>query len=239
MAYTVVTGGGRGLGAAIALRLATDRNLIIGYRQDEKSAQAVADKVRELGAICHVLQIDCANEESVARFFARVKDIGELEGLVNNAGSATAIGNLADNELTDIAADLNVNLLGPIACIKYALPLLQSHGGGAIVNISSVAAESGSPFTYVHYAAAKAGVEALTVGLSKELAKDGIRVNAVSPGTLWTEFHEDPQRPAQIAETIPMGRAGKPKEVAGGVAWLLSSEAAYTTGSVLKVSGGL
>ncbi|MEG0212056.1 MAG: SDR family oxidoreductase, partial [Glutamicibacter sp.] len=86
---------------------------------------------------------------------------------------------------------------------------------------------------------AKAGVEALTVGLSKELAKDGIRVNAVSPGTLWTEFHKDPQRPAQIAETIPMGRAGKPTEVAGAVAWLLSSEAAYTTGSVLKVSGGL
>lgn len=239
MAFTVVTGGGRGLGAAIALRLATSRNLILGYRQDEASAQAVATQARELGATCHVLQIDCANEESVAGFFARVKDFGALEGLVNNAGAATAIGKLADNQLADIGADLNTNLLGPIACIKHALPLFHAHGGGAIVNISSVAAESGSPFTYVHYAAAKAGVEALTVGLSKELAMDGIRVNAVSPGTLWTEFHKDPQRPALVAETIPMRRAGMPEEVAGAVAWLLSSEAGYTTGSILKVSGGL
>lgn len=128
---------------------------------------------------------------------------------MNNTGSAVAVGNLAGNRLEDIAADLDTNLLGPIACIKHTLPLFMAPGGGT-VNISSVAAESGSPFTYVHYAAAKAGIEALAVGLSEELAPDSIRFNAASPGTRWTQFHKDPQHPARLAESIPMGPAGQP-----------------------------
>lgn len=113
-------------------------------------------------------------------------------------------------------------------------------GGGAIVNISSAAATLGSPGQYVHYAAAKAAVDAMTVSLSKEVASDGIRVNCVAaPGTVWTEFHEDPQRPAKVAAAIPMGRAGQPNETAGAVAWLLSDDASYTTGAILRVADGL
>ena len=158
---------------------------------------------------------------------------------MNNAGSASAVGPLEGNSLQAISQDLNVNLLGVIACTKYAIGPMSQAGGGSIVNISSAAATLGGAGTYVHYAAAKAAVEAFTVGLSKELAGKNIRVNAVAPGTLWTDFHQDPDRPAKIAPTIPMGRAGQPHEIAGAVAWLLSDDASYATGATIRIAGGL
>jgi NAD(P)-dependent dehydrogenase (short-subunit alcohol dehydrogenase family) len=238
--FTVVTGGGRGLGAAISLRLAAEgRDVILSYLSDADSAHGVAQQIRDLNQRCEVLQMDCTDEGSVATFFAGVQEIGQMDGLVNNAGSAVAVGALEENDLSAISADLATNLFGPISCTKFAIPLLREAGGGAIVNISSAAAQLGGAGTYVHYSAAKAGVEALTVGLAKELAPHNIRVNTVSPGTLWTDFHQDPERPEKVAAIIPMGRAGQPEEIAGAVAWLLSDDAAYATGSVIKVSGGL
>ena len=133
---------------------------------------------------------------------------------------------------------LDINVTGYLLCARRAIPDLSANGGGQIVNISSAAATLGSPGEYVHYAAAKAAVDAMTVGLAKELAPDGIRVNCVAPGLIWTDFHADPQRPAELASTIPMGRAGEPAEVAGAVAWFFTPDASYTTGSILRVAGG-
>ncbi len=137
-----------------------------------------------------------------------------------------------------IRQDLEVNLLGAVLTARAAIPHLASTRG-ALVLVGSAASTLGSPGTYVHYAAAKAGVAALTVGLSKELAALGIRVNCVEPGTVWTDFHLDAQRPAKVASSIPLGRAGEPAEIAGAINWLLSDEAGYATGATLRVSGGL
>jgi NAD(P)-dependent dehydrogenase (short-subunit alcohol dehydrogenase family) len=237
---TVVTGGGRGIGAAISRRLAVEgHDLVITYRRDQDAAEDVADQVRRSGRRALTAPVETTDPGSVAELFDRVSSFGVLTGLVNNAGAAAAVGPLETNDLEAIRRDLEVNLFGAIACTQQAIGPLRRAGGGAIVNISSVAASLGGPGTYVHYAAAKAGVEAFTVGLAKELAAENIRVNAVAPGTVWTGFHHDPDRPAKVAATIPMGRAGRPEEIAGAVAWLLSEDASYATGTTLRITGGL
>lgn len=235
----MVTGGGRGIGRAISLRLAGDGyDVVIGYRSDAAAAESTAEEIRGLGRRSLSEQVDTVNEESVAAFFAAADQFGPVTAVVNNAGAAIAVGRLEDNDLSAIRRDIEVNLFGVIVCCKYAQASLTRAGGGVIVNISSAAATLGSPGTYVHYAAAKAGVDALALGLSKELAPD-IRVNTVSPGTIWTQFHQDPDRPAKVAATVPLGRAGEAEEVAGAVAWLLSPDAGYVTGANLRVAGGL
>lgn len=235
---TIVTGGSRGLGAAIAVRLAAaGHDLVLGYLRDAAAAESVARRCREHGAACVTLAGDVTDPGDVGRLFDAAERAGTLTGVVCNAGAATSLGPLAGSEPAALARDLDVNLLAPVLCAREASRRLGERG--AIVIISSAAAQLGSPGTYVHYAAAKAGVEALAVGLSKELGPRGIRVNAVSPGTLWTDFHADPQRPAAVAAAVPLGRAGRAEEIAGAVAWLLSDDASYTTGAVLKVSGGL
>lgn len=236
---TVVTGGSRGIGAAVCRRLAADgHDLVVAYRRDRLAADHVADDGRESGARVLVIQVETTDEESVGRLFDSASQFGEVTGLVNSAGSVSAIGALRDNDLAAIRRDLDVNVLGVLACIKHAVEAMEPAGGGAIVNLSSAAATLGSPGEYVHYAAAKAAVDALTVGLAKELACRSIRVNAVAPGVIRTGFHHDPDRPDRLAATIPLGRPGQPEEVAGAVAWLLSADAAYTTGAVLRVAGG-
>ena len=230
-----VTGGGRGIGAAIVRRLAADgHDVVIGYRSRREAAEGVAAEVREAGRSAWVLQVDVADPASAERFIAAA---GPLTGLVNNAGEATAVGRLEDLDVEAVRHDLDVLVLGVLACCRAAIPALRATGG-AIVNISSGAATIGGAGEFVHYAAAKAAVDALTVGLSRELAADGIRVNAVAPGLVETEFHLDPGRPARIAPTVPMGRAGRPEEIAGAVAWFLSPDASYTTGAILRVAGG-
>lgn len=237
---TVVTGGSRGIGAAISRRLAAERHdVVITYLRDRDAADGVAADVRRAGQRALVVQTDTTEKHSVVELFDRAATFGALTGLVNNAGAASAVGPLEGNSLEAISRDLEVNLLGVIACSKYAIGPMSHTGGGSIVNISSAAATLGSAGSYVHYAAAKAGVEALTIGLSKELAAKNIRVNAVAPGTVWTGFHQDPDRPAKVAATIPMGRAGEPDEIAGAVAWLLSDDAGYATGTTIRVAGGL
>jgi NAD(P)-dependent dehydrogenase (short-subunit alcohol dehydrogenase family) len=235
---TVVTGGGRGIGAAICRRIAADgHDVVVGYRSDRRSAEGVVADVEALGRRALAVAVDTTDELGVNALFRAATTLGAVTGVVANAGAVAAVGPLAQASAADLRRDLDVNLLGTVLTARRAIGALT--GGGSVVLISSVAATLGAPNAYVHYAAAKAGVEALAVGLSKELAPLGIRVNAVAPGTVWTEFHQDPERPAKVAGTIPLGRPGQPDEIAGAVAWLLSADAGYTTGAVLKVSGGL
>ncbi|MGN6743826.1 MAG: SDR family oxidoreductase [Amnibacterium sp.] len=235
---TVVTGGGRGIGAAISRRLAADgSDVVIGYRRDRDAAERVADAVRAAGRRALAVAADVTDEDAVEALLAAAEGLGPVTGLVTSAGAATAVGRLEALPVAALRADLELDLLGTLLPIRAAIPRLRATGG-AIVTISSGAATLGSPGEFVHYAAAKAGVDALTVGLSKELAADGIRVNAVAPGLVRTDFHLDPGRPDRIAPTVPMQRAGEPEEIAAAVAWLLSPDASYTTGAILRVAGG-
>ncbi|MCX4552861.1 SDR family oxidoreductase [Streptomyces sp. NBC_01387] len=237
---TVVTGGSRGIGAAICRRLADDgHHVALGYRSDAAAAETVAASVRETGRRCVTVRVDTTDEAAVDRIFeTAASELGPVTGLVNNAGVGGPLGPLAEADAAGIRHALDVNVMGYLLCARRAVRDLTRTGGGAVVNISSAAATLGSPGEYVHYAAAKAAVDALTVGLSKEVAAAGIRVNAVAPGLVRTEFHEDPERPDKLASTVPLGRAGNPDEIAGAVSWLLSDDASYTTGAVLRVAGG-
>ncbi|MFC8964624.1 SDR family NAD(P)-dependent oxidoreductase [Streptomyces sp. NPDC057094] len=237
---TVVTGGSRGIGAAVCRRLAEDgHDVVIGYRSDAAAAEKVAEEVRAAGRRCLTGAVDTSDAGAVDRLFDAAAELGPVTGLVNNAGISGPNGRLADADPAGMRQALEVNVLGYLLCARRAVREMTAAGGGAIVNISSAAATLGSPGQYVHYAAAKAAVDALTIGLSKEVAADGIRVNCVAPGTVWTDFHEDPERPARVAAAVPLGRAGRPDEISGAVSWLLSPDASYTTGAVLRVAGGL
>lgn len=237
---TVVTGGSRGIGAAVCLRLAAEgHDLAVGYRSDAAAAGAVARAVRDAGRRCVTVRGDTADQADVDGLFdTAAAELGPVTGLVNNAGTSGPIGRLADADPAGMRRALEVNILGYLLCARRAVREMARTGGGAIVNISSAAATLGSPGRYVHYAAAKAAVDGMTVGLAKEVAADGIRVNCVAPGTIWTDFHGDPQRPAEVAASIPMGRAGQPEEIAGAVAWLLSTDSGFATGTVIRVAGG-
>src|SRR5690606_9273411 len=180
-----------------------------------------------------------------AHFDTVAEELGTVTGLVNNAGVTSRAGAFVDLATADLRRVVDVNLIGTVLCARRAArQMATSRGGagGAIVNISSGAATVGSPGQYVHYAAAKAAVETLTIGLAKELAADGIRVNAVAPGVIRTEIHAretgDPDRPERAAGSVPLGRPGEPDEVAAPIEWLLSPEASYITGAILRVTGG-
>lgn len=233
-----VTGGSRGIGAAVAERLAQAGHIVlVGYRADADRAAATVAGIRRAGGIAHHQAVDITEAASLASFLAAARELGPVTGVVANAGAVTAVGALENLSPDDLRRDLDVALLGPVLTCRAAIPVL-GPSRGSIVLIGSAATTSGSPGTYVHYAAAKAGVANLAVGLARELAGSGIRVNCVEPGTTWTDFHADPERPARVATSIPWGRAGRPEEIAGAVAWLISSDAAYTTGAVLRVAGG-
>jgi NAD(P)-dependent dehydrogenase (short-subunit alcohol dehydrogenase family) len=244
---TVITGAGRGIGAATAAYLAAaGHDLVVNYRRDEQAAAGVAAAALAAGARAIAVQADITSEGDVERLFAVAAErLGPVENLVNNAGATLHIGDLADTDVAVIREVLDVNLLGTVLCARRAAQSMSTSRGGAggnIVNVSSAAATLGSAHEYVHYAAAKAGVEALTLGLAKELAVQGIRVNAVAPGVVRTEIHAaagDPDRADRSASRIPLGRAGEPREIAAAIAWLLSPDAAYVTGAVLRVSGGI
>lgn len=242
----LVTGGSRGIGAAIAEAAAGKYCVCISYVTDEAAGNAVVAKLREAGSHAMAVQADVSREADVLNLFKSIdKEFGRIDALVNNAGMLTAQQRVSDMTAERIRRIFDVNVVGSFLCSREAVKRMSTRyggRGGAIVNVSSRAAKLGSPGEYVDYAASKAAVETLTIGLAKEVAKEGIRVNTVSPGSVYTDIHAsggEPGRVDRVSAFIPMGRGGHPGEVAKAVLWMLSDDASYSTGSKLDVSGGL
>jgi NAD(P)-dependent dehydrogenase (short-subunit alcohol dehydrogenase family) len=242
----IVTGGSRGIGAAIAKLLGSrGLSVAVNFARNEGAADDVARAVISTGGRAIAVQGDVAREEDVLRLFETAeRDLGPVIGLVNNAavtGGFARVDAVTADVLTRVFA---VNVIGTILCAREAVRRMSwRHGGsgGAIVNISSLAARTGGSGEWVHYAASKGAITSFTIGLAREVAAEGIRVNAVAPGLIETDLHADngaPDRPERISPTIPMQRAGMPHEVAEGVLWLLSPAASYTTGTILEIGGG-
>jgi NAD(P)-dependent dehydrogenase (short-subunit alcohol dehydrogenase family) len=242
----LITGGSRGIGAATAV-LAAGRgwDVAVNYSRDAAAAQRVAEQVRALGRRALPIRADVADEAQVLAMYAAVdKEFGTLGGLVNNAGVVDQPARVDQMSLQRLMRMFAINLTGSFLCAREAVKRMSSkHGGagGVIVNLSSAAARLGSPGQYVDYAAAKAGIDTFTLGLAREVATEGIRVNAVRPGIIDTEIHASgglPDRVKQTAPMVPMQRAGSAEEVAQAIVWLLSEESSYTTGAVIDVTGG-
>ncbi|HET7545141.1 MAG TPA: SDR family oxidoreductase [Polyangiaceae bacterium] len=242
----LVSGGGRGIGAATC-RLAGARgyHVAVNYQRDAASARALAERIRAAGGTAIALQADVRDPEQVERLFAETDArLGRVTAFVNNAGMTGPASPLADASVETLRAVTDLNVFGALLCARAAARCMsKSRGGsgGAIVNVSSGAATLGSPGEWVWYAASKAAVDALTLGLSRELARDGVRVNGVAPGLVDTTLHESsgvPGRLEKMAPTIPLGRAASPEEIAEAILFLLSEAASYVTGSVLRVAGG-
>ncbi|WGL53003.1 SDR family oxidoreductase [Nocardioides sp. BP30] len=243
MALTLITGGTRGIGAAIAARLAAaGHDLVLGYRSQESAAAETAAAVRAAGVRCQTVRADLTDPDGVETLFAAVS--GRLTGVVNNAGATYRYAPLAQTPVEEVRRTVEVNLTAPLLVARAAvLAMSTAYGGagGVLVNISSGAATLGSPGEYVHYAAAKAGVDAFTKGLGLEVADQGIRVVGVAPGLVETELHAatgDAGRVDRMAAAIPLRRAAAAGEIAGAVAWLMSDEAGYVTATTLRVAGG-
>lgn len=242
----VVTGASRGIGAAVA-RLGAVRGyaVCVNYRSDAAAAEAVVGEIVGAGGRALAVRADVAQEAEVERLFAAVDaEMPPLTALVNNAGIAGLVNRLEEAPAETIRQVMDLNVLGSIWCCRAAIRrMARRHGGqgGAIVNLSSGAATLGSPGEYVWYAASKGAIDSLTLGLAKENAGEGVRVNAVAPGFVNTGIHAAsgmPDRLEKVAPTMPIGRAAEPEEIAEAVLWLLSDAASYTTGAVLRVAGG-
>ena len=246
MPVMLVTGGGRGIGAATC-RLAAARGwaVCVNYRSDRASAEAVAEGINAGGGKAIAVQADVAQEPEVMRLFDAVdRDFGRLDCLVNNAGILETQGRLESFDAARITRVLAANVTGTLLCAREAVKRMSTRlggQGGSIVNVSSMAAKLGGPGEYVDYAASKGAVDAFTVGLAKEVAAEGIRVNAVRPGVIYTEIHAsggEPGRVDRVKSAVPMQRGGQPEEVARAILFLASIESSYSSGTFLDVSGG-
>jgi NAD(P)-dependent dehydrogenase (short-subunit alcohol dehydrogenase family) len=237
----IVTGGSRGLGAAMCRKLAAlGYPVAVNYASNRAAAEAVVRDITEAGGRAAAFAGDVAAEADVLRLFDEAQTLGPLGGLVNNAGVIGASGRFADLDAAALQRTFAINVIGTMLCAREAVRRLSTArggAGGAIVNLSSVAARLGGPGELVHYAASKGAIDSLTLGLAREVAEEGIRVNAVAPGLIETDMNP-PARLARLAPTIPMRRVGQPEEIAEAVAWLLSPAASYVTGTILTVSGG-
>src|SRR5215469_2274158 len=242
----VITGASRGIGAATA-RLAAARGfaVTVNYARGEKEAAAVVGEIEAAGGRAAAIRADVGVEADVVRLFVDAeRALGPITGLVNNAGITGGFARIEDVTAEAMERLWAVNLTGPILCAREAVRRMSTkHGGkgGAIVNISSLAARTGSAGEWVHYAASKGAIDTFTIGLAREVAREGIRVNAVAPGLVETGIHAangEPGRLQRLNPTIPMARPGKPEEIAEAVVWLLSPASSYVTGSILEVGGG-
>lgn len=242
----LVTGGSRGIGASVALKAAEKGwAVVVNYARDREAAEAIAGIINETGGSAVAVQGDVSREEDIAAIFSVIDTaFGRLDGLVNNAGVVDVVARVDEMSRERLERMFAINCIGAIRIASESVRRMSTrHGGkgGAIVNISSVAAVIGSPNQYVDYAASKGAIDTLTVGLAREVADEGIRVNAVRPGIIDTDIHASggtPDRVRDMAGTLPMKRAGEPDEVADAILYLLSPEASYVTGAILNVSGG-
>jgi NAD(P)-dependent dehydrogenase (short-subunit alcohol dehydrogenase family) len=241
----VVTGGSRGIGAATCrLGAQAGYSVVVNYAGNVTAAEAVCHDIHAAGGTAVAVRGDVADEADIEHIFAAADRLGTLAGLVNNAGIVGQTARIEEFDAARINRILAVNVTGALLCAKAAIRRMSTrHGGkgGAIVNLSSGASKLGAPATYVDYAAAKGGVDTMTIGMALELAGEGIRVNAVRPGIIDTDIHAsggDPERAVRMAPSLPMPRPGTPEEVAKAILWLLSDDASYTTGTTIAVTGG-
>lgn len=242
----LITGGSRGIGAATALLAATQGyRICINYLSDHHSAEGICSDVRALGADAFTAQADVSNEDEIFRLFARIDaELGPLTHLVNNAATIAQSSRVETMTEFRLLKMMMTNVVGPMLCSKYALlRMLPRHGGsgGSIVNVSSAASRIGAPNEYVDYAASKGALDTFTTGLAREVAGEGVRVNSVRPGFIFTDFHAlsgDPERVSKLEPGIPMLRGGRAEEVAEAIVWLLSDNASYATGTFVDLAGG-
>lgn len=242
----IVTGSGRGIGAAIAKGLAEDGYAVaVNYIRNEAAASQVVSEITSAGGIAFAIQADISKDADVVRLFAAVdRNFGTLTALINNGGVTGKFGRVEELSAATLESVFSVNVIGAFLCCREAVRRMSTRNGGSggnIVNISSRAAQIGGAGEWIHYAATKGALDTLTIGLAREVAAEGIRVNAVAPGLIDTELHAAagiPGRMQRLAPTVPMGRPGTADEVAGCVRFLLSSAAAYVTAAILPVSGG-
>jgi NAD(P)-dependent dehydrogenase (short-subunit alcohol dehydrogenase family) len=242
----IVTGASRGIGAAVA-RLAGPRGyaVAVNFNSGESEAEKVAGDILNGGGRAIAIRADISREEEILRLFQTAeRDLGPIKALVNNAGITGGFARVENVTASAIEKTLAVNVTGAILCAREAVRRMSTRrggSGGAIVNISSIAVRTGAAGEWVHYAASKGAIDSFTMGLAREVATEGIRVNAVAPGLVETEIHAangEPGRLQRLMPTIPMSRAGQPQEIAEAVLWLLSPAASYVTGSILEIGGG-
>ncbi len=241
----VVTGGSRGIGAATA-RLAGTRGyaVCVNYRRDDQAAGEVVRAIEGAGSRAIAVQADVSDEAAVVRLFEAAETLGTLTGLVNNAATLERQMRVEAMDAARLHRVMATNVVGAFMCAREAVRRMSTRRGGrggAIVNVSSAAARIGSPGEYVDYAASKGAVDTLTIGLAREVAEEGIRVNAVRPGFIYTDMHAsggEPNRVDRVKEFVPMKRGGRPDEVAEAIVWLLSEAASFTTGAFIDVAGG-